>query len=284
MNLINNKSTRWLAPAKLNLFLHITSRRTDGYHNLQTIFQFIDYCDVLYFKTRTDGQLSCQSTEKSLRPEQDLVWQAARLLQTNSGTSLGADIRVEKKIPMGGGLGGGSSDAATTLLALNQLWQLEWPQTKLAEIGLSLGADVPVFVHGQAAYAEGVGESLIPIEELKEPWYLVIHPDCHVSTAEIFSAPDLTRDQIPVTIRAFFAGHCQNICEPVVRSRYPQIGQALDWLNQFRPARLTGTGACLFAAFESEAAANAVLAQLPSQWHGFVALGKNISPALFTNN
>lgn len=284
MNLINNKPTPWLAPAKLNLFLHITSRRTDGYHNLQTIFQFIDYCDVLYFNTRPDGQLSCQSTEKGLRPEQDLVWQAARLLKTNSGTSLGADIRVEKKIPMGAGLGGGSSDAATTLLALNQLWQLEWSNAKLAEIGLSLGADVPVFVHGQAAYAEGVGEALTPIVDLEEPWYLVIHPGCHVSTAEIFSAPDLTRDQIPVTIRAFFAGHCQNICEPVVRSRYPQVGQALDWLNQFRPARLTGTGACLFAAFDSEAAAHAVLAQLPSQWHGFVALGKNISPALFTNN
>ncbi len=277
--MVPDSSTRWLAPAKLNLFLHITSRRADGYHNLQTIFQFIDYSDILCFNTRPDGQLSCVSTAKNLPPEQDLVLRAARLLKQYSGTSLGADIQVEKKLPMGGGLGGGSSDAATTLLALNQLWQLQLPSATLAQLGLRLGADVPVFVHGHAAWAEGVGDSLTPVD-LEEPWYLVIHPGCHVSTAKIFSADDLTRDAFCITIRDFLAGHSQNVCEPVVRRRYRAVGQALDWLNQYRQARLTGTGACLFAAFESQAAANAVLAELPSMWHGFVAQGKIISPAL----
>jgi len=278
-------STPYLAPAKLNLFLHITSRRADGYHNLQTIFQFLDYCDVLYFNTRPDGRLSCQNTAENLPAEQDIVLRAARLLKQSSGTPLGADIFVMKKIPMGGGLGGGSSDAATTLLALNQRWQLQLPSATLAKIGLSLGADVPVFVHGHAAWAEGVGESLTPIDDLEEPWYFVIHPGCHVSTAEIFSAPDLTRDAFSITIGDFIAGHGKNVCEPVVRRRYPQVGQALDWLNQYRPARLTGTGACIFAAFESEAAAHTVFAQLPGEWRGFVAAGKNLSPALslFTN-
>jgi len=253
-------STPYLAPAKLNLFLHITSRRADGYHNLQTIFQFLDYCDVLYFNTRPDGRLSCQNTAENLPAEQDIVLRAARLLKQSSGTPLGADIFVMKKIPMGGGLGGGSSDAATTLLALNQRWR-------------------------HAAWAEGVGESLTPIDDLEEPWYFVIHPGCHVSTAEIFSAPDLTRDAFSITIGDFIAGHGKNVCEPVVRRRYPQVGQALDWLNQYRPARLTGTGACIFAAFESEAAAHTVFAQLPGEWRGFVAAGKNLSPALslFTN-
>ncbi|MEN8218325.1 MAG: 4-(cytidine 5'-diphospho)-2-C-methyl-D-erythritol kinase [Pseudomonadota bacterium] len=270
------KKNHYLAPAKLNLFLHITSQRADGYHNLQTIFQFLDFCDDLYFNVRPDGCLSCQS---SVPPEQDIVLRAARLLKQYTGTSLGADIRVEKKIPIGGGLGGGSSDAATTLLALNQHWQLQLSSDTLAHLGLSLGADVPVFVHGHAAWAEGIGESLKPIE-LDEPWYLVIHPGCHVSTAEIFSTKDLTRDAKYITIRDFIAGQSSNVCENVVRRRYPQVGQALDWLNQYSPARLTGTGACLFARFESRAQAHAVLAQLPTVWNGFVARGKNNSPGL----
>jgi 4-diphosphocytidyl-2-C-methyl-D-erythritol kinase len=277
-------SIHWLAPAKLNLFLHITSRRKDGYHNLQTIFQFLDYCDVLYFNTRSDGQLLCQSSAKDLPKEQDLVLRAAHLLKQKSGTPYGTEIRVEKKIPMGGGLGGGSSDAATTLLALNQLWQLKWSYSQLAELGLSLGADVPVFVHGHAAWAEGVGELLTPII-LKESWYLVIHPGCHVSTQEIFLAEDLTRNAFPITIREFLANRSQNVCEPVVRRRYPEIGQALDWLNQYSQARLTGTGACIFAAFDSQNAAKSVQKKLPKKWQGFVAQGKNISPAQqsFTN-
>jgi 4-diphosphocytidyl-2-C-methyl-D-erythritol kinase len=269
------KKNHYLAPAKLNLFLHITSRRADGYHNLQTIFQFLDFCDDLYFNVRPDGCLSCQSSVP-----QDIVLRAARLLKQYSGTSLGADIQVEKKIPIGGGLGGGSSDAATTLLALNQHWQLQLSSDTLAHLGLSLGADVPVFVHGHAAWAEGIGELLKPIE-LDEPWYLVIHPGCHVSTAEIFSTKDLTRDAKSITIRDFIAGQSRNVCENVVRRRYPQVGQALDWLSQYSPARLTGTGACLFARFESRAQAHAVLAQLPAVWNGFVARGKNISPGVF---
>jgi 4-diphosphocytidyl-2-C-methyl-D-erythritol kinase len=277
-------STHWLAPAKLNLFLHVTSRREDGYHNLQTIFQFLDYCDVLYFNMRPDGQLLCQSSAKDLPKEQDLVLRAAHLLKQKSGTLKGAEMRVEKKIPMGGGLGGGSSDAATTLLALNQLWQLQLSYTQLAELGLRLGADVPVFIHGHAAWAEGTGELLTPII-LEEPWYLGIHPGCHVPTKEIFSASDLTRNAFPITIREFLANRSQNVCEPVVRRRYPEIGQALDWLNQHSQARLTGTGACVFAAFESQDAAKTILTQLPKKWQGFVAQGKNISPAQqgFTN-
>ena len=272
------KFTQRLAPAKLNLFLHITSRRADGYHNLQTIFQFIDYNDILYFEERDDGQLSCDSNAKNLPPEQDLVLRAAHLLKQYSGTSKGADIKVEKRIPIGGGLGGGSSDAATTLLALNQLWQLQLPLTTLAQLGLKLGADIPVFVQGHAAWAEGVGEHLTPIT-LEEPWYLVIYPDCQVSTAEIFSAKELTRDMLPITIRDFLAGRSQNVCEKVVCDRYPQVRQALEWLNQYGPARLTGTGASLFARFTNQTQAHAVLAELPSAWHGFVAQGKNVSPA-----
>ena len=275
-----NTITRFLAPAKLNLFLHITSRRADGYHCLQTVFQFLDYCDVLCFSKRTDGILSCHYSNKlNLSPKQDLIYRAAHLLQQYSGTPLGADIQVEKKIPMGGGLGGGSSNAATTLLALNKIWQLHLPYVILAEIGLKLGADVPVFVHGTAAWAEGIGELLTPIT-LDEPWYLVIEPGCHVSTAEIFNAKDLTRDALSVTKDEFLAGQCKNVCEEVVRCRYPPVGEALDWLSQYSPARLTGTGACLFARFDDFTLANAVLLELPSQWQGFVAQGKNISPAL----
>jgi 4-diphosphocytidyl-2-C-methyl-D-erythritol kinase len=275
-----NTITRFLAPAKLNLFLHITSRRADGYHCLQTVFQFLDYCDVLCFNKRNDGILSCHYSNNmpNLSPEQDLIYRAAHLLQQYSGTLLGADIQVEKKIPMGGGLGGGSSDAATTLLALNKIWQLHLPYVILAEIGLKLGADVPVFVHGTAAWAEGIGELLTPIT-LDEPWYLVIEPGCHVSTAEIFNAKDLTREALSVTKEEFFAGQCKNVCEEIVRCRYPPVGEALDWLNQYSLARLTGTGACLFARFDDFALANAVLVKLPSQWQGFVAQGKNISPA-----
>ncbi|OQW94290.1 MAG: 4-(cytidine 5'-diphospho)-2-C-methyl-D-erythritol kinase [Beggiatoa sp. IS2] len=267
------------APAKLNLFLHITGRRPDGYHNLQTIFQFINYCDVLRFKVRTDGQIVCRSTAENLLPEQDLVDRAARLLKQFSGTSAGVDISVEKNIPIGGGLGGGSSDAATTLLAINHLWKLQLSSEQLAQLGLKLGADVPVFVHGHSAWAEGVGEYLTPIT-LEEPWYLVIYPNCQVSTAEIFSDPELTRNQLPITMDTFLAGQSGNVCEAVVRKRYPAVRDALNWLNQYQPARLTGTGACLFARFATETQAREVLKFMPSVWKGFIAQGKNVSPAL----
>jgi len=273
-------TTTFLAPAKLNLFLHITSKRADGYHCLQTIFQFIDYCDILSINKRSDSRLSSHYINaKSFPPEEDLVLRAAHLLKQYSGTSQGADIKVEKKIPIGGGLGGGSSDAATTLLALNKIWQLDLSYVTLAKLGLKLGADIPVFVHGHAAWAEGIGELLTPIN-LDEPWYFVIEPGCSVSTAKIFNAKGLTRDKLSVTIDEFFAGQCQNVCEKVVRYHYPQIGEALDWLSQYSLARLTGTGACLFARFDDLAQAKAVFAKMPTQWRGFVAQGKNISPAL----
>lgn len=268
-----------LAPAKLNLFLHITSRRADGYHCLQTLFQLLDYGDELQFSLRTDGELSRQSTTLNLPAEHDLTLRAARLLKQFSGTTLGADIHVNKRIPLGGGLGGGSSDAATTLLALNELWQLQLPRLTLAQLGLKLGADVPVFVYGQTAWAEGVGEILTPVA-LPEQWYLVIHPHCQVPTAEIFAAPELVRNQLPVTINDFLAGHSQNVCEAVVCQRYPAVGEAIAWLQRYRPARMTGTGACVFANFVNLDQAHAVLAKLPNSWYGFVAQGKN-TPSIF---
>jgi 4-diphosphocytidyl-2-C-methyl-D-erythritol kinase len=272
---MQTNSKKYLAPAKLNLFLHITSRRADGYHCLQTIFQFIDLNDILHFTIRDDGKLSCKSSAIDLPPEQDIVLRAAKLLQKY--TDLGVDIQVEKNIPMGGGLGGGSSDAATTLLALNELWQLNLSIDTLAKLGLSLGADVPVFIRGKAAWAEGVGEILQPIT-LEEPWYLVVHPGCSVSTAEIFNAKDLTRNTKPIIMSDFNAAHIKNDCEKVVCSCYPSIGQALDWLNQYSQARLTGTGACIFAAFDNYSDAQKVLKKLPEKWQGFIAKGQNISP------
>ncbi|MDM8567194.1 4-(cytidine 5'-diphospho)-2-C-methyl-D-erythritol kinase [Candidatus Halobeggiatoa sp. HSG11] len=272
----------WPAPAKLNLFLHITSRRKDGYHCLQTIFQFLDYCDILHFQLRKDGQLSCKSTLKDLEPEQDLTLKAANLLKQYSNTSLGVDIQVEKKIPVGGGLGGGSSDAATALLALNKIWQLDLSLDVLAQLGLKLGADIPVFIYGRAAWAEGIGELLTPIE-LEEPWYLVVHPGCHVSTAKIFNAKDLTRNSFPIIMQDFVAGKSTNVCEAVVCKLYPSVAEAIDWLNKLSPTRMTGTGACLFAKFENNSQADAVLKQLPDKWQGFIAQGKNISPVHFSN-
>lgn len=278
------KLVSYPAPAKLNLFLHITSRRADGYHCLQTIFQFLDYSDLLHFEVHTDGQLLCHSTAKNLLPEQDIVLKAARLLQQFSATPLGATIHVEKRIPLGGGLGGGSSDAATTLLVLNKLWQLNLPLTSLTQLGLKLGADVPIFIHGHAAWAEGVGEIITPVD-LEEPWYLVIHPNCAVPTAEIFNAPELPRAMESITFQDFLAGRSQNCCEHAVCQRYPAVTDALTWLNQYAPARLTGTGACIFAKFADHESAHSVLSQLPTSWAGFIALGKNVSPLFsgFTN-
>lgn len=266
------------APAKLNLFLHITGRRADGYHNLQTLFQFLSFGDTLNFYPNNTGEIQLASTATNLPAEQDLVYKAARLLQDFSNCSQGARIQVEKRIPMGGGLGGGSSDAATTLLALNKLWNLQLSLTQLAELGLKLGADVPVFIYGKATWAEGVGEIFTPVM-LPEPYYLVVHPQCHVPTREIFMAEDLTRDSIPIRICDFNTGQSQNDCETVVRRRYPEVANSLDWLQQFGSAKMTGTGACVFVSFPDLRNAHLALQKLPSKWTGFVAQGRNHSPA-----
>ena len=275
----------WLAPAKLNLFLHITGVRSDGYHELQTVFQFLDFSDELQFEIREDGQI-CRVNDIPGVPEaEDLVVRAAHLLKNATGGGLGANISVKKNLPMGGGLGGGSSDAATTLVALNQLWETGLDEDSLAATGLQLGADVPVFVRGRAAWAEGVGEHL-QLVALSEPWFVVLVPKVNVSTADLFNDPQLTRDSAPIKIRGSLEGHdmsalvgeCSNVFEPVVRQRYREIDEAITWLSQFSPARLTGTGACVFAAFDEEAKAREVADQVEGRWGVFVAKGCNRSP------
>jgi 4-diphosphocytidyl-2-C-methyl-D-erythritol kinase len=265
------------APAKLNLFLHITGRREDGYHLLQTVFQFLDYSDTIKLSLRNDGQINRVSGLESVPVETDLTIRAAKLLKKTTGHSSGVDIFIDKVLPMGGGLGGGSSDAATVLQGCNKLWQCGLSDEELAELGVQLGADVPVFVHGYAAWAEGVGERLEPID-LPEKWFVVIHPGVSVSTAEIFSDGGLTRDCEPIKIAAFLQGQGVNVFEPIVRKRWPEVATALDWLSGFSPARLTGSGSCLFAAFDTYNVANETLAALPQQWQGFVARGLNTSP------
>lgn len=264
----------WLSPAKINLFLHILGRRPDGYHELQTIFQFLDYHDELCLESRIDPQIQL-TTSMSL--ENNIVLKAARLLQQVSGTSLGANIILNKRIPIGGGLGGGSSNAATTLIALNQLWQLNLPESDLLELGLQLGADVPVFIKGKAAWAEGIGEKLSPIQ-LPEPWYVVLSPPQIVSTAEIFSAVELTRNTRPITIQEFLEGRTRNDFEPLVRKRYPQIGNAIDWLNRYAPAKLTGSGSSVFAEVATKKEAEKIVAEVPQPLTAFMAKGMNCSP------
>ncbi|MGB3597673.1 4-(cytidine 5'-diphospho)-2-C-methyl-D-erythritol kinase [Pseudomonas neustonica] len=265
------------APAKLNLFLHITGRRADGYHNLQTLFQFVDYGDTLHFSCRDDGQINLHTELPGVAPEDNLIVKAAKRLQTATRTSLGADITLEKRLPMGGGIGGGSSDAATTLVGLNRLWESNLSDDQLAAIGIALGADVPVFVHGKAAWAEGVGEKLTPVE-LEEPWYLVVIPPYSVSTAEIFSDQRLTRDTSPITLAAFREVGGRNDCLPVVAARYPEIRNTLILLNNYCEAKMTGTGSCLFGAFPNEREADKVRARLPATLRSFVAKGCNVSP------
>ncbi len=268
---------RWPAPAKLNLFLHITGRRADGYHELQTAFQFLDYGDELQFEVTDNPELKLKQPVAGVADEDNLILRAAKLLQSHSGCDKGAIIHIDKKLPMGGGLGGGSSNAATTLVALNYLWQAAVSESELAQLGLELGADVPIFIAGFAAWAEGVGEKLTPISPA-EPWYVVVKPDCHVSTAEIFSAMELTRDCEPITISRFLSGEGRNVCEEVVKKRYPAVANALNWLAQYASPRMTGTGACLFADFDNQQQAQQVVENLPSNWQGFVAKGSNRSP------
>lgn len=269
----------WPAPAKLNLCLHITSRRADGYHELQTVFQLIDLCDLLSFEvdpsgrvTRVDDAAAAPGPLAAVPPAEDLMVRAALALQAASGSPLGARIRIRKRIPLGGGLGGGSSDAATTLRALDRLWGTGLGVDELARLGLALGADVPVFVRGRSAVGEGVGERLTPIE-LPPRWFLVLHPGVAVPTREIFQAPELRRDTPVLPVSALLTGPSHNDCEPVVRARVPEVAAALDWLDRHAPARLTGTGACLFAAFSSAAAAERVAGRVPDRWRAWVVPG-----------
>ena len=257
--------------------LHITGQRPDGYHSLQTVFQLIGLYDELLFEVTDDGHISRSQGNEAVPSQQDLVIKAARLLQQQYAVDKGVNISLKKHIPMGGGLGGGSSDAATTLMALNRLWQLKLSSSELQDLGLQLGADVPVFIFGQNAWGEGIGEQLIPIN-LSKNWYLIIHPNIFVSTGQIFSSKHLTRDCHPITIRAFLEGTGTNVCEPVACKMYPEIQLAIDWLNQFSPARMTGTGACVFAAFDSAEKANIVKSQLPAKWTGYVAPGLETNP------
>ena len=269
--------TRWPAPAKLNLFLHITGRRADGYHELQTAFQLLDFSDSIEIGVTADGRVARAGGPPGVPPDEDLAVRAARALQAASGTGQGARLHIRKRIPMGGGLGGGSSDAATVLVALNELWETGLDLPQLASIGGELGADVPVFVQGRSAWAEGVGERLQPLE-LPERWFLVVHPGVAVATREVFQAPELTRNSPIITIRGLFEAATRNDCEPVVRARFPAVGDALDWLGQFAEARLTGTDSCVFAAFGSAAAAERVAARVPDRWRGWVARGLDRSP------
>ncbi len=275
--------SRWPAPAKLNLFLHIVGRRPDGYHELQTCFQFIDLCDEIAISVREDGEIRRAADIPGVSLEADLCFRAANALRQAAGISLGADISLVKRIPIGGGLGGGSSDAATCLVALNRLWGINWPVSKLAELGLRLGADVPVFVHGRTAWAEGVGERLTPLYPPLAPPetnYLILKPNVFVSTAQVFQDPELTRNSPPITIHGFLASGGRNDCLGVVRRRYPEVAHALDWLSLFGSARLTGTGACVFLACETMDLGREIMRKLPPGMEGFLARGLNDSPLL----
>ncbi len=267
----------WPAPAKLNLFLHVVGRRADGYHELQTLFQLLDLRDQITLAVRQDGEIRRLSGPAGVVAGQDLTVRAARRLQQATGSRLGADIALDKRIPLGGGLGGGSSDAATTLVALNELWGTGLSRDQLAALGLELGADVPVFVGGRTAWAEGVGERLTAVETPAR-WFAVVHPGVAVATAEVFQAPELTRNSPKTTILGFLQAGGRNDCEPVVRARWPDVDRAISWLSRAAPARLTGTGSCVFAAFATREAAEAAVAGLPPGWRAFVARGLDRSP------
>jgi 4-diphosphocytidyl-2-C-methyl-D-erythritol kinase len=265
------------APAKLNLFLHVVGRRADGYHLLQSVFRLIDRADIVHLELRDDGRVVREGDLPGVPEDLDLTVRAARLMQTHAPAGAGVSIRLDKVLPLGGGLGGGSSDAATVLLALNRLWQVNLPRDTLQQLALQLGADVPVFVFGQTAFAEGVGEILHPLSA-PPAWYVVLMPPVQVPTAAIFAAPELTRNTPPLKIAPFSAGMGHNDLQPVVIKRYPEVGRHLEWLAQFGEARMTGSGACVFAAFGTEEAAHEVLRKLPETMQGFVAQGLDRHP------
>lgn len=268
------------APAKINLFLHVVGRRPDGYHLLQTVFRFLDFSDQLGFEVRTDGVIKLQTPIAGVPEENDLCVRAARLLKQRSGTGQGVDIFLQKKIPMGGGLGGGSSDAATTLMVLNQLWGINWSRNQLLELGLQLGADVPVFVFGESAFAEGIGEKLVPIR-LPPAWYLILVPSVNVSTAEVFTSKELTRNTIPIKIPPFSIAQGHNDLESVVCRMYPEVARCLEWLKQLENttiARMSGSGACVFAEFATEHEAQAAFERVPDDMKGFMVNGLDRHP------
>lgn len=265
------------AVAKLNLFLHITGRRDDGYHNLQTLFQMLDVGDMLHFTANASSSITLSCQDHTLTRPDNLIYKAAMLLKPFAHANAGCHIVLEKNLPMGGGLGGGSSDAATTLHALNKLWQLNLSTEKLADLGLTLGADVPVFVYGNTAFAEGVGEYLQPVS-LPEKTYLIVTPNCHISTAEIFQHPALKRDTAPIKLAQLLQSQWHNDCQPLVEQLYPIVAITLQWLVEYAPCRMTGTGASVFAEFPDTASAQHALAQLPANCRGFIAKGVNQSP------
>ena len=271
------ETTHWPSPAKLNLFLYITGRRENGYHELQTIFQFLDHSDDLTITANDSGVITLTPEIPGVALEDNLIWRAAVALQQLTGCQYGADIQLNKILPMGGGIGGGSSNAATVLVALNYLWQTECSEDQLAEIGLKLGADVPVFVRGHAAFAEGVGEKLSAVEP-EEKWYLVVRPDVSIATVDIFTHPDLTRNTPKRPLSVLLESNYGNDCEKIVRMLYPEVDKQLSWLLQYAPSRLTGTGSCVFAEFSSKNEAQNVQKQLPDNVSAFVAKGNNISP------
>ncbi|WP_434643836.1 4-(cytidine 5'-diphospho)-2-C-methyl-D-erythritol kinase [Klebsiella sp. I138] len=279
--------TRWPSPAKLNLFLYVTGQRADGYHTLQTLFQFLDYGDTLTIEPRHDGALRLLTPVDGVPDEENLIIRAARLLMqaaTACGQlppGSGADISIDKRLPMGGGLGGGSSNAATVLVALNHLWGCGLSEDALATLGLQLGADVPVFVRGHAAFAEGIGEVLTPVEP-PEKWYLVAHPGVSIPTPIVFRDPELPRDTPIRSISTLLKCEFRNDCEVIARKRFREVDAALSWLLEYAPSRLTGTGACVFAEFDTESAARQVLEKAPAWLQGFVARGVNISPLKLT--
>ncbi len=275
------------APAKLNLFLHVTGQRPDGYHLLQTVFQLIDFGDTLHFTLREDGIIHRTTVMEAIPEDQDLIVRAARLLQADmfrrTGKKTGADIAIEKQLPAGGGLGGGSSDAATTLMALNHLWECGLNKDELMALGLQLGADVPFFIFGRNAFAEGVGEILAPIDT-PDGWFVVIHPNVSVPTSAIFSSGELTRNTETIKMLDFSSDLTQNSffgkndLQSVAVKRYPPVLKAIEWLNRYANARMTGSGACVFARFDSEETADRVIRELPGEWQGWKARGLKIHP------
>ncbi|OOH91330.1 4-(cytidine 5'-diphospho)-2-C-methyl-D-erythritol kinase [Pasteurellaceae bacterium 15-036681] len=265
------------SPAKLNLFLYITGKRADGYHELQTLFQFLDFGDEIEIEITENSSIELLNQIEGVAVEQNLIYRAAKLLQNKTACNQGAKIAVTKRLPMGGGVGGGSSNAATVLVALNHLWQTGLSLEQLAEMGLSLGADVPIFVRGFAAFAEGVGEKLIACQP-QEKWYVILKPDVSISTASIFQHPNLPRNTPKRDIAELMNSTWGNDCEKIVRELYSEVEDLLAWLVQYAPSRLTGTGACVFAEFDSEDEARKVFTLKPDNVQGFVAQGQNISP------